>query len=79
MIQQKVDNRYTILAENITGWTGKALLFAKKSKKPILMIGSENYYYSAIGWSIAFKTLWLWYYKKENIDLLKSDLTFYTI
>jgi hypothetical protein len=43
------------------------------------MIGSENYYYSAIGASLSFEHIGLWYYKQDNIELLKADLSFYTI
>jgi DNA polymerase III epsilon subunit-like protein len=78
-MQQKLNQTYEILVENITWWTGKSLIFAKKTKKTIIMIGSEQFYYQAVGYSINIGQIWLWYYPPERKDQIIKDLQFYSL
>lgn len=76
-INTKVQEKYTILAENITWWVGKNLYLARQSTKPIIFIWWYNFYLEALAKKFDFSFLYLYHIHGNMKEQIVHDLIYY--
>lgn len=77
LVDNKLHETYTLLAENITWWVGKILFLAQKSQKPLLIIGGYICYFQTSAKKISFDHLIPYFFEGKQKQLILQDLLFY--
>ncbi len=76
-VQKKLQERYTIVAENITGWVGKNIFLAQHSEKPVIMIGGYSFYLEALAKKFDFQRIYLYHIHGAMKEVIVKDLVWY--
>ena len=77
LIKNKTQEKYTILAENITWWVGKNLYIASQSTKPVIMIWWYNFYLEALAKKFDFSTIYLYHIYGDMKKQIIYDILYY--
>lgn len=77
LIKNQVQEKYTIVAENITWWVGKNIYLANQSKKPVIMIWWYNFYLEALAKRFDFSILYLYHIYGNMKEQIVHDVLYY--
>lgn len=73
-IKKGLHNRYTLLAENITGGAWKNLYMLEKSTKPICIIGGYKFLYAVLAKKVALSRIIVYYLAWPMNEQIMRDL-----
>ncbi len=76
-VTKKLQERYTIVAENITGGVGKNIFLATHSAKPVILIGGYGFYLEALAKKFDFQRIYLYHIHGAMKELIIKDLLWY--
>ncbi len=76
-VKNKLQEKYTIVAENITGGMGKNIFLALHSEKPVVFIGWYAFYLEALAKKFDFKRIYLYYIHGSMKEVIVQDLVRY--
>lgn len=77
-MSKKLQETYTIVAENITGGIWKNIYLAQHSKKPILCIWWINFYLETLAKKFDFSVVYLYHIHWNKKEQLIQDIIWYT-